>query len=60
METGALDRRAEAGLGVGDLGIRRHDVDPLRRERLADGHQARREHAGPAASASTGPGPRGT
>ncbi len=59
METGGLDRGAELGLGVGHLGIRRHDVDPLGRQQLADGHQARRQDHRRAASPSTGPGPRG-
>ena len=59
MEAGGLDRGAEPGLGVRDLGVRRHDVDPLAREQLADGHQARRQDRGAAASAATGPGPRG-
>src|SRR6187431_2304173 len=46
MEAGGLDRGAEPGFRVRDLGIRRHDVDAFGRQHLADGHQARRQDRG--------------
>ena len=41
VEPGGLDRAAEPGLGVGDLGVRGDDVDPVGREVVGRGPRAR-------------------
>ena len=43
VEPRGLDRAAEPGLRVGDLGVRGDDVDPVGREVVGQGDDARRE-----------------